>query len=120
MRQRKQIATEGIRALFTNHTSGQHRENRMKSRKLLGVVFGSLAVLALSLPVMGQDPSQTTTTTTQTPSTPQTQTTQTTESTTKYKHHHKKVKKEKQTTTTTTTPDQPQTQTTTTTTPPPQ
>src|ERR1035437_11162109 len=106
MLQWEQIATAEIRAIFTNHNSGQQRENRMKSRKLLGVVFGSLAMLALSLPAMGQEPSQTTTTTTQAPSTPQTQSTQTTESTTKYKHHHKKVEKEKQTTTTSTTPSQ--------------
>src|ERR1019366_8611905 len=96
------------------------KENRMKSKKLFAVVFGSLVVLALSLPVMAQDTTQSTTTTTtqppaqterttttttqppaQTESTtttttpatrPQTQTTQTSESTTKYKHHHKKVK----------------------------
>ena len=96
------------------------KDNLMKSKKLFAVVFGSLVVLALSLPVMAQDTTQSTTTTTtqnppptQTQSTtttttpatpPQTQTTQTKESTTKYKHHHKKVKKEKQTTTTTTTP----------------
>src|ERR1019366_7408226 len=87
-----------------------NKENRMKSKKLFAVVFGSLVVLALSLPVMAQDTTQSTTTTTtqppaQTESTtttttpatrPQTQTTQTSESTTKYKHHHKKVKTEKQ------------------------
>ena len=41
----------------------------MKSKKLLAVVFGSLVVLALSLPVMAQS-TQSTTTTTQTPATP--------------------------------------------------
>jgi hypothetical protein len=97
------------------------KENRMKFKKLLAVVFGSLLVLALSLPVMAQDTTQSTTTTTQTPDRPQTQTTQTNESTTKYKKHHKKVKKEKETTTTSTTPaPREHTETTTTTTTPPQ
>jgi len=40
----------------------------MKSRKTFGVVFASLAVLAMSLPVWSQDTTQSTTTTTQTPS----------------------------------------------------
>jgi cytoskeletal protein RodZ len=97
------------------------KENQMKFKKLLAVVFGLLVVLALSLPVMAQDTTQSTTTTTQTPAQPQTQTTQTNESTTKYKKHHKKVKKEKETTTTTTTPaPREHTETTTTTTTPPQ
>jgi hypothetical protein len=101
-------------------SSGQNKEKRMKSRKIFGVVFGSLAMLALSLPVWSQDTTQSTTTT-QTPSAPQTETTQTTKEKTKYKHHHKKETTEKQKTKTTTTPspDQ-QTQTTTTTTTPPQ
>jgi hypothetical protein len=93
----------------------------MITKKLLAVVFGALAVLALSLSVMAQDTTQSTTTTTQTPDRPQTQTTQTHESTTKYKHHHKKVKKDKDTTTTTTTPpEREHSETTTTTTTPPQ
>ena len=49
----------------------------MNSKKLLAVVFGSLIVLALSLPVMAQDTTQSTTTTTQTQDRPQKQTTQT-------------------------------------------
>jgi|ERR1035438_1266690 hypothetical protein len=112
------------------------KENQMKSKKLFAVVLGLVVVLALWLPVVAQDTTQSTTTTTtqapapppqtqsttttMTPATPaQTQTTQTGESTTKYKHHHKKVTKENQSTTTTSTPSQPgQSQTTTTTTPP--
>ena len=42
----------------------------MKSMKLYAVVFGSLVVLTLSLPVRSQDATQSTTTTTQTPSAP--------------------------------------------------
>ena len=83
------------------------------SRKLYAVTFGSLIVLALSLPVSAQDATQSTTTTTQTP--PQTQTTQKSETKTKYKHHHKKSEKTKEKTTTTDVPAQQQTQTTTTT-----
>jgi hypothetical protein len=106
---------------FRYQNPGNMKENRMKFKKLFAVVFGSLVVLALSLPVMAQDTTQSTTTTTQTPAQPETQTTQTNESTTKYKKHHKKVKKEKETTTTTTTPAQREhTETTTTTTTPPQ
>jgi hypothetical protein len=47
----------------------------MKSRKLCAVVAGSLVVLAMSLPVMAQETTQSTTTT-QTPDQPQTKTTQ--------------------------------------------
>jgi len=101
--------------------SGQHKENRMKLRKLYAVVFGSFVVLVMSLSITAQQTTQSTTTTTQTPDQPVTQTTQTTESKTKYKHHHRKVTKEKQKTTTTTIPaPEQQTQTTTTTTGPQQ
>jgi hypothetical protein len=86
-----------------NSFQGKNKEKQMKSRKIFGVVFGSLAVLALSLPVWSQDTTQSTTTTTQTPTDEQhTKTTQTTMEKTKVKHHHKRVMKEKQKTTTTT------------------
>jgi cytoskeletal protein RodZ len=104
-----------------NSFQGKNKEKQMKSRKIFGVVFGSLAVLALSLPVWSQDTTQYTITTAQTPSAPETKTTQTTKEKTKYKHHHKKETKETQKTKTTTkpSPDQ-QTQSTTTTTTTPQ
>jgi hypothetical protein len=102
-----------------NSSSVQIKENRMKPMKISAVVFASLAVLALSLPVWSQDTTQSTTTTT-TPSAPETKTTQTTKENTKVTHH-KRVKKEKTTTTTTTKPaPETQSQTTTTTTPAPQ
>jgi hypothetical protein len=107
----------------------------MTSKKLFAFVLGSLAVFALSLPVMAQSTSQSsTTTTTQNPPAAQTQstttttsqdpavsptTTQTTDTKTKYKHHQ--VKQTDTTTTTTTpAPEQVQKTTTTTTTSPPQ
>jgi len=92
-----------------------HKENRMKTMKPYAVVLGSLAVLAMSLPVTAQDITQSTTTT-QTPDQPITQTTDTSKSKTKYKHHHVKETKTKEKTTTTTIPPVDQTQTTTTTT----
>jgi cytoskeletal protein RodZ len=102
--------------------SEQHKENQMKSRKLVTAAFVSLAVLAFALPVTAQQDTQsTTTTTTQTPSEPATQTTQTTETKEKTsRHHHKTKTKEKTKTTTTTAPASETQSTTTTTTTPPQ
>jgi len=91
----------------------------MKSRKIFGVVFGSLAVLALSLPVWCRTPRN--------PPPRRHRLRQMSSipkplrrpmEKTKVKHHHKRVMKEKQKTTTTTKPvEERQTQTTTTTTP---
>jgi hypothetical protein len=38
----------------------QHKENRMKTMKPYAVVFGSLVVLAMSLPVTAQETTQST------------------------------------------------------------
>jgi len=115
MHQRKQLAAGNS---VRNSSSVQNKENRMKSMKIPAVVFASLAVLALSLPVWSQDTTQSTTTTTA-PAAPETKTTQTTKENTKVTHH-KRVKKVKTTTTTTTKPaPETQSQTTTTTTPAP-
>src|ERR1019366_2168730 len=119
---RKQFAAVGIRASLKAHIPDEHKETRMKFRKLCAVVVGSLVVLAMSLPVTAQDTTQSTTTTTQTPTEPTTHTTQTTKTKTKGNRNNKKQEtKEKQKTTTTKnrTPEQ-QTQTTTTTTTQPQ
>src|ERR1019366_1056173 len=93
--------------------SREIKENLMKSKNLLAVVLGALIVFALSLPVMAQSSTQSTTSTTttqqaqpsQTQSTPATsqepaaQPTQTSHTQTKSKHH--KVTQPDTTTTTT-------------------
>ena len=91
----------------------------MKLMKPTAAAFGSLVLLAMSLPVMAQDTTQSTTIT-QTPDQPVTQTTDTVKTKTKYnRHHHVKETKTKEKTKTTNMPVD-QTQTTTTITTPPQ
>jgi hypothetical protein len=100
--------------------SRQHKENQMKFMKPTAAVFGSLVVLAMSLPVTAQDVTQSTTVT-QTPDQPVTQTTDSSKTKTKYnRHHHVKETKTKEKTKTTNIPVDRQTQTTTTVTTPPQ
>jgi Tfp pilus assembly protein PilV len=95
------------------------KEIRMKSKKLVAVVLNSVIVLALSLSVMGQSTTQSTTTTSQDPAAlAQPQTTQTTDTT--ITPAAPQVKQTDTTTTTTTPqPQVKQTDTTTTTTAPP-
>lgn len=67
IRQVKQIAAAGTRVRLKVNVPATLRRNRMKSRKLCAVVVGSLVALAMSVPVMAQEVTQSTTTTTQPP-----------------------------------------------------
>ena len=116
----KRFAATGIRVQLMDDVPETLRRIQMKSKKLCAVVAGSLVVLAMSLPVIAQETTQSTTTTTVAPDQPVTQTTQTDKTKTKYnRHHHVKETKTTDKTKTKTVPGPDhETQTTTTTTTP--
>jgi len=96
-----------------------NKENQLKSKTLFAVVLGSLIVIALSLPVMAQSTTQSTTTTSHDPAAPtQAQTSETTD-TTVTPAEPQTQQTDTTTTTVTPQPKMQQTDTTTTTTAPP-